>query len=101
MRLRPDDLKIGKLYQGYWTTFSGDKRHDNWLDKDFLPSRISRILQRDGTLIQTTCFMLLDKVEDRDELTWSFKILTHNGEVGWAHFSIGTHWFKKLTENNR
>jgi hypothetical protein len=93
MRLSPDDLKIGKLYQGYWTTFSGDKRHDIWLDKDFLPSRI---LQRDGTLIQTTCFMLLVKAEDRDELTWSFKILTNDGQVGWAHFSTGTHWFKEL-----
>ena len=93
MRLRPDDLKIGKLYQGYWTTFSGDIRHDIWLDKEFLPSRI---LKRDGTLIQTTCFMLLDKAQDRDELTWSLKILTNDGQVGWAHFSTGTHWFKEL-----
>jgi hypothetical protein len=95
MRLSPNDLTIGKLYQGYWMLFSGDIRHDIWLNKEFLPSRI---LQRGGTLIQTTCFMLLAKAQDRDELTWSFKILTHNGEVGWAHFSIGTHWFEKLNE---
>lgn len=98
MRLSPNDLTIGKLYEGYWIRRGYEIRHDIWLDKEFLPSRI---LQRDGTLIQTTCFMLLAKEQDRDELTWSFKILTHNGEVGWAHFSIGTHWFKKLTENNR
>ena len=91
--LCPDDLEVGKLYKGIWFTSINEAMSDVWLTitpQGLIPS--------EGILSSMECFVLLEKQQDPIEMTWYCKILTSKGELGWAYFSTGTHWFKELTE---
>ena len=95
--LRPDDLEVGKLYKGIWLNpiNVNEVMTDIWLI--ITPEGVS---PSKGILVSMDCFVLLEKEQDPTEMTWCCKLLTSNGELGWAYFSTGTHWFKELTENN-
>ena len=96
--LRPDDLEVGKLYKGIWLTSINEAMTDIWLI--LTPERVS---PSEGILASMECLVLLEKEQDPTEITgmtWYCKLLTSNGELGWAYFTTGRHWFKELTENN-
>jgi len=92
--LSPEDLEVGKLYKGIWLTIMNEAMSNIWLEAEPKHPSVH------GVAASIECFVLLEKEQDPIEMTWYCKILTSNGELGWAYFSTGTHWFKELTENN-
>ena len=90
--LYPEDLEVGKLYKGIWLTTTNEAMKEIWLETN--PTKPTH----PGIIVSIDCFVLLEKEQDPIEMTWYCKILTSNGELGWAYFSTGTHWFKELTE---
>ena len=94
--LRPEDLVVGKLYKGIWlTAITNEAMSDIFLETEQKHPNIH------GIVTDLNCFVLLDVSQDPTEMTWRCKILTNKGEVGWTHFSTGTHWFKEITEVNK
>ena len=93
--LSPDDLEVGKLYKGVWFNAVKEDMSDIWLF--FNPEEV----RAKGILSSMKCFVLIEKKEiSLPDKGWDCKILTSNGDVGWATFLTGSHWFKELTENN-
>lgn len=91
--LSPEDLEVGKLYKGIWLSMMNEAMTDIWLL--ITPEGVS---PQDGILVSMECLVLLEKEQDPNKMTWYCKLLTSKGQVGWAYFSIGTHWFKELKE---
>lgn len=92
--LCPEDLEVGKLYRGIWFSKMNKAMSDIWLEAEPKHTNVH------GLLVSIECFVLLEKEQDPTEMTWYCKLLTSNGDIGWAYFLTGTHWFKELTENN-
>ena len=90
------DLEIGKLYTGWWSTLRSNQRiEDVWLQREPVSSG-----GLGGAVASLSCFMLLEKQEDPDrEEEAMCKIITNNGEVGWAVLVDGIHWFTEIIKN--
>ena len=92
--LRPEDLVVGNLYKGVWyTPITKELRSDILLANETFP--------KGGLMASMDCFVLLDKSQEKEEMTWKCTILTTKGSYGWSYLSTGTHWFKELTEENK
>lgn len=88
------DLEVGKLYKGWWLTpRSHEVVEDVWMQQGPAPTDGSV----GGAIASLSCFVFLGKETESAEEELMCKILTNQGEVGWACFAKGVHWFVKLT----